>query len=122
VRDYVHVADLADAHLRALVKLQEGTSEIACNLGTGQGYTVMELVELARKVTGHAIPARIVDRRPGDPAQLVADGARARKALGWKPVRSKLEQILADAWDFHRAHPGGYGAPRASSAPSGTGA
>ncbi len=109
VRDYIHVADLADAHVRALAKLQAGTKAIACNLGTGNGYTVKELVELARKVSAHAIPAEVVARRPGDPAQLVADGAKAREVLGWKPRRSELEQILTDAWEFMRTHPRGYG-------------
>ena len=108
VRDYIHVADLADAHVRALAKLQEGTREIACNLGTGDGYTVKELVELAREVTAHALPAEVVARRPGDPAQLVADGTKAREVLGWTPQRSNLEQILQDAWGFLRAHPQGY--------------
>jgi UDP-glucose 4-epimerase len=113
VRDYIHVEDLADAHARALAALQSGTRSIACNLGTGTGYTVKELVELARAVTGRAIPAEVVGRRPGDPAQLVADGAVARELLGWTPRRSSLERILADAWAFLRAHPHGYA--RASS-------
>ncbi len=108
VRDYVHVADLADAHARALVRLQQGAGAIACNLGTGTGYSVLELVELARGITGHAIPARLVARRAGDPAELVADGADARALLGWTPRRSGLECILRDAWEFHRAHPRGY--------------
>ncbi len=109
VRDYVHVDDLADAHLGALALLQGGTGEIACNLGTGQGHTVRELVELAREVTGHAVPARVTDRRAGDPARLVADGARAKDLLGWEPKRSDLRTILADAWAFHSAHPDGFG-------------
>jgi UDP-glucose 4-epimerase len=113
VRDYIHVEDLADAHVRALGKLQGGAKEIACNLGTGNGYTVKELVELARKVTGHPIPAEIVARRPGDPAQLIADGARAKELLGWVPKRSSLEQILKDAWAFHQKHPKGYAPSRA---------
>src|SRR6185503_3742470 len=108
VRDYIHVADLADAHVRALARLQGGTKAIACNLGTGTGYTVKELVELARKVSAHPIPAEVVARRPGDPAQLVADGAKAREVLGWKPQRSELEQILTDAWEFMRRYPRGY--------------
>jgi len=106
-RDYIHVEDLADAHVRALERLQSGTRAIACNLGTGTGYTVLELVELARKVTAHAIPAEVVARRPGDPARLVADGSRAKELLGWVPKRSGLEQILRDAWEFLRSHPGG---------------
>jgi len=107
-RDYIHVDDLADAHIRALHRLQGGLGEIACNLGTGLGYTVQELVDLARKVTGHAIPAEVGPRRAGDPAQLVADGSRARELLGWEPRRSDLEQILRDAWSFMQAHPRGF--------------
>jgi UDP-glucose-4-epimerase GalE len=109
VRDYVHVEDLADAHLRALAALQNGRGELACNLGTGTGYTVLELIAAARRVSGHPIPARVVARRPGDPAELVSGGARAREWLGWEPRRSALETILEDAWRFHRAHPRGYG-------------
>ncbi len=111
VRDYVHVDDLSDAHLRALVLLQQGTSELALNLGTGQGYSVKELVELARDVTGRAIPARLGPRRAGDPAQLIADGSRAGRMLGWVPKRSDLGAILEDAWRFHRAHPRGFAVP-----------
>jgi len=109
VRDYIHVEDLAHAHVRALERLQGGLTTLACNLGTGTGYTVKELIELARAVTGHAIPAEVVARRPGDPAQLVADDARARELLHWDPKRSSLERILEDAWAFMRAHPNGYG-------------
>jgi len=109
VRDYIHVEDLADAHVRALVKLQGGTQQLACNLGTGQGYTVQELVELAREITGHAIPAEVVARRPGDPAQLVSAGKLAGELLGWAPKRSSLERILQDAWAFMQKHPRGYG-------------
>jgi UDP-glucose 4-epimerase len=112
VRDYIHVEDLADAHVRALAKLQSGTDRIACNLGTGQGYSVLELVELARKVTGHAIPAEVAARRPGDPAQLIADGTRAREVLGWQPYRSELETILRDAWESLRTRPQGYASPK----------
>jgi len=108
VRDYIHVEDLAHAHVRALERLQGGMTTLACNLGTGTGYTVKELIELARKVTAHAIPAEVVARRPGDPAQLVADDTRARELLDWNPKRSSLEQIMEDAWAFMRAHPNGY--------------
>jgi len=108
VRDYVHVEDLADAHLRALARLQAGAAELACNLGTGQGFTVREVVEAARRVTGHPIPARVVERRPGDPAALVSGGTRAGELLGWVPKRAELDDILGDAWRFHSEHPGGY--------------
>ena len=110
VRDYVHVDDLADAHLRALKLLQEGTQQIACNLGTGDGVTVKEMVEVARKVTGHAIPAEVAPRRAGDPARLVASNALAKEVLGWSPKRSDLESILGDAWRFHTGHPSGFAA------------
>ena len=108
IRDYIHIVDLADAHLRALSRLQQGTQSLACNLGTGEGYSVREVIEAARRVTGHAIPERIAPRRPGDPPVLVAGGTRAFDLLGWRPRRSDLEDILADAWRFHRANPKGF--------------
>ena len=111
VRDYIHVEDLADAHLRALSALQGGTAQLACNLGTGQGFTVREVVEAARRVTGHAIPARVVARRPGDPAELVSGGTRARELLAWVPRRPSLDDILRDAWRFQAQHPTGYPPP-----------
>jgi len=107
IRDYIHVDDLADAHLRALAKLQSGTPTIHCNLGTGTGYSVLELIETARRVTGHAIPHVMAARRAGDPPELVSGGTRALELLGWKPERSELETILRDAWAFHEAHPRG---------------
>ncbi len=109
VRDYVHVDDLADAHLRALHTLQNGTNELACNLGTGDGVTVKELIDEARAITGHAIPAEVGARRPGDPARLVASSERATQLLGWTPARSDLRTILGDAWKFHTSNPSGYG-------------
>ncbi len=111
VRDYIHVEDLADAHLSALAALERGTKELVLNLGTGQGYSVKELLELAREITGHPLPARVVARREGDPARLVADGKRAREVLGWAPERSDLRTILEDAWGFHSAHPRGFAPP-----------
>jgi UDP-glucose 4-epimerase len=108
IRDYIHIADLADAHLRALSRLQAGSQILACNLGTGQGYSVREVIEAARRVTGLPIPERIAPRRPGDPPVLVSGGTRAFDLLGWKPQCSELETILADAWRFHRANPRGY--------------
>jgi UDP-glucose 4-epimerase len=109
IRDYVHVLDLADAHLRALARLQAGGGNIACNLGTGHGYSVREVIETARRVTGHPIPARVEPRRAGDPPELVSGGSLARERLGWQPARGELEQILADAWHFLQRHPRGYG-------------
>ncbi len=108
IRDYIHVDDLADAHLRALAHLQAGTDRIACNLGTGSGYSVLEVIEHARAVTRHAIPARIVDRRPGDPPRLVSGGTRALAELGWKARSSELREILTDAWRFHERHASGF--------------
>jgi UDP-glucose 4-epimerase len=102
VRDYVHVADLADAHVLALEALDDlGT--LTCNLGNGEGFSVREVVEAARRVTGHAIPAVEAPRREGDPATLVASSARARDLLGWRPRHTDLDGIVADAWAEHPA-------------------
>jgi UDP-glucose 4-epimerase len=106
VRDYIHVEDLGQAHLLALDRLEAGRHQIF-NLGTGDGYTVREVIEAARTVTGQAIPVRDEGRRPGDPPELVAANTRAREGLGWEPQRS-LEEMIADAWAWHRAHPQGY--------------
>jgi UDP-glucose-4-epimerase GalE len=102
IRDYVHVEDLADAHLRALATLQRGTRQLFVNLGTGRGYSVLEVIETARKITGHPIPVRIAERRAGDPPRLVCGGTRARDLLGWTPARPELEDIVRDAWEFQR--------------------
>jgi UDP-glucose 4-epimerase len=107
IRDYVHVDDLARAHLNALDRLQPGEG-IEVNLGAGRGYSVREVIESCRRVTGHAIPARIADRRPGDPPALVADIARARRALEWSPLYTELDAIVETAWRWHAAHPRGY--------------
>jgi UDP-glucose 4-epimerase len=107
VRDYIHVEDLGRAHLLALERLQPGT-HLMLNLGTGDGYTVREVIEAARRVTGREIPVRDEGRRPGDPPELVAANARARDVLGWTPQRS-LDEMIADAWAWHQAHPDGYG-------------
>ena len=97
VRDYIHVADLADAHVRAVEQLgTHGT--ITCNLGNGRGFSVREVVDAARRVTGHAIPAEEAPRRAGDPAVLVASSERARQLLGWRPQVPDLDRIVADAW------------------------
>ena len=109
VRDYVHVVDLADAHLRALAHLQTGAKDVACNLGTGRGHSVREVIETARRVTGHAIPERVLARRAGDPPTLVSGGDLAGELLGWRPEHSDLEQIVRDAWCFLQRHPQGYG-------------
>jgi UDP-glucose-4-epimerase GalE len=104
VRDYIHVTDLADAHVRALEHLREGKPSIALNLGTGTGYSVREVLAAAERVTGRAVPRREIGRRPGDPAILVADARRAREVLGWTPRLSGLDDILASAWAWHRQH------------------
>jgi UDP-glucose 4-epimerase len=106
VRDYIHVEDLAEAHLLALDGVESGRHRIY-NLGTGDGSTVREVVEAARRVTGHAIPVQEEPRRPGDPAALMAASDRIRDELGWTPSRD-LEAMIADAWAWHQAHPGGY--------------
>lgn len=109
VRDYVHVEDLADAHVLALERLaMQGGAEVF-NLGNGAGFSVLQVIESARRVTGRSIPIRKAPRRPGDPDGLVASSARARDVLGWKPRLADLEAILETAWRFARAHPRGYG-------------
>jgi UDP-glucose 4-epimerase len=107
VRDYIHIEDLGEAHLLALERLQPGVHRVF-NLGSGDGYSVRDVIEAARKVTGREIVAREEPRRPGDPPELVAANARAREELGWAPRRG-LEAMIADAWAWHQAHPQGYG-------------
>jgi UDP-glucose 4-epimerase len=108
IRDYVHVADLADAHILALGYLRREGDSVFLNLGTGHGYSVLEVIECARQVTGRPIPTRIEAPRPGDPARLVADAARAQSVLGWKPVVSDLASILRSQWQWRQKHPRGY--------------
>jgi UDP-glucose 4-epimerase len=109
IRDYVHVADLADAHILALKHLRAGGSSEFLNLGTGDGYSVLQVIECARKVTGHAIPVRDEAPRPGDPPQLVADSAKAQRVLGWKPAQSDLASVLRSQWEWRKKFPRGYG-------------
>ncbi len=104
IRDYIHILDLARAHALALERDVAG----AFNLGTGSGYSVRQVLDTARAVTGHPIPAAVAPRRPGDPARLVADAAKAERVLGWRPKHSDLDTIVRDAWAWHRAHPRGY--------------
>jgi UDP-glucose 4-epimerase len=108
IRDYIHVEDLGAAHLLALDAIAPGRHAIF-NLGNGNGFSVREVVEAARRVTGHPIPVVEAGRRPGDPPVLVAASERIRDALGWQPRKPALDEIVADAWEWHRAHPGGYG-------------
>jgi UDP-glucose 4-epimerase len=108
IRDYVHVSDLADAHIRALDYLRSGGKSDFINLGTGHGYSVLDVIESARKVTGKPIPYRIEAPRPGDPAKLVADAQKAERVLGWKPAQSDLASILRTQWNWWKKHPRGY--------------
>lgn len=107
VRDYIHVNDLAEAHLLALEYLAGGGSSDVFNLGSGDGYSVKEIIETARRVTGREIKATVEPRREGDPSVLIASNKKAAEVLGWKPVRG-LEQIISDAWAWHSGHPNGY--------------
>ena len=107
IRDYIHIADLVSAHLLALEALN--TSErLIYNLGNGTGYSVLEVIETARQVTGHPIPAVEAPRRAGDAARLVASSDRIRRELGWEPKIPDLKDIIASAWEWHRTHPQGY--------------
>ena len=109
VRDYIHVEDLIDAHFLALEYLKEGNPSAAFNLGNGQGFSNREIIEAARKVTGHPIPVTEEGRRPGDPATLIASSQKAMDVLGWKPRHPDVEDVIASAWKWHAAHPDGYG-------------
>ncbi len=110
IRDFVHVADIADAHLKALERLdREG--RIICNLGSGSGYSVLEVIEAARRVTGRPVAVKFGPRRPGDPAVLVASRSRAEQTIGWRPKYDDLEVIIGSAWEWRCRHPDGYGRP-----------
>jgi UDP-glucose 4-epimerase len=102
------VADLADAHIRALDHLRRGGASDLLNLGTGHGYSVLELIDCAREITGRNIRVQMEAPRPGDPASLVADPARAKTVLGWEPAVSDLRSIIRSAWDWRLRHPDGY--------------
>ena len=108
VRDYIHVTDLAQAHILAVKYLMEGGKSDIFNLGNGVGFTVKEVIETARKVTGDPIKAVVSPRRAGDPARLIASSEKAKKILGWKPEHADLEEIIATAWNWHKNHPNGY--------------
>ncbi len=108
VRDYIHVTDLAQAHILALDYLLAGGESNTFNLGNGVGFTNKEVVETARRVTGHPIPEKLLDRRPGDPDILVASSEKAKSVLGWSPKYADLETIISTAWNWHRTHPHGY--------------
>lgn len=109
IRDYIHVIDLCDAHLKVLDALMHGHATAAYNVGIGTGYSNREIAEIARRTTGINFETRISPRRPGDPAELVADSTRLRREFGWKPRHSDLETIVGSAWAWHKTHPNGYG-------------
>ncbi len=108
IRDFVHVADLADAHIRALGHLRRGGASDFLNLGAGHGYSVLEVIEAARKVTGREIRVRVEPPRAGDPPRLVADPTKSKSVLGWVPAKSDLHTIIESAWRWHQRHPRGY--------------
>ena len=108
IRDYIHVTDLAQAHILALDYLMDGGKSDVFNLGNGVGFSVKEVIEVARRVTGHPIPLEIGPRRAGDPARLVASSEKAKTVLGWKPRYDSLETIVSTAWAWHKSHPHGY--------------
>ena len=108
VRDYIHVMDLASAHYKALEYLRKENDSDIFNLGNGNGYSVKQVIETTRKVTGHPIPAEVKERRAGDPATLIASSEKAKSVLGWKPEFDSLEKIIEDAWRWHKNNPNGY--------------
>jgi UDP-glucose-4-epimerase GalE len=110
IRDYVHVVDLADAHLRALRRLADGGASRAYNLGSGTGMSVRQVLDAVGRAAGRPVPHGVSGRRPGDPARLVAESRRAREELGWQPGRS-LDEIVDTAWRWHTRHPAGFGGP-----------
>ena len=109
LRDYIHVVDLADAHVRALDYLRQGGESNIFNLGNGQGFSVKEMIAAAQKATGRSIKVEIGARRAGDPAQLIASSEKARTVLGWNPQFTDVEQVIGTAWTWHEKHPKGYG-------------
>ncbi|MEK4201679.1 UDP-glucose 4-epimerase GalE [Cytobacillus sp. FSL K6-0265] len=108
IRDYIHVMDLAAAHYQALEYLRKDNPSEVFNLGNGNGYSVKEVIDMARQVTKHSIPAEVKGRRAGDPAVLIASLEKAKDILGWKPQFNSLEKIISDAWNWHRNNPDGY--------------
>ncbi len=108
IRDYIHIEDLIEAHILALYKLIETKESNYFNLGSGEGYSVKQMIEAARKVTGHSIPAKVTPRRAGDPARLIASSDKAQKILGWNRQYTKVEDIISSAWNFHQKYKEGF--------------
>ncbi|MGR3765895.1 UDP-glucose 4-epimerase GalE [Rossellomorea sp. NS-SX7] len=108
IRDYIHVDDLIEAHLLALDYLKRTGESNIFNLGSSQGFSVKEMIDAARSVTGHPIPAKVGERRAGDPSKLIASSEKAKDVLGWNPSRTSIVRIIGDAWNWHENHPYGY--------------
>ena len=108
IRDYIHITDLASAHLAALDYLANDGASAAINLGNGLGYSVLEVIETAREITGKPIEVKMEPRRAGDPSRLIADAKKAREVLGWQTRYPALKEIIGTAWAWHEAHPNGY--------------
>ncbi|MGH1049476.1 UDP-glucose 4-epimerase GalE [Bacillus cytotoxicus] len=108
IRDYIHVVDLIDAHIKALEYLKRGGKSEVFNLGSAEGFSNKEILNAAREITGHPIPAKIGPRRPGDPDVLIASSVKAQEVLGWKPKYTSIKDIIATAWKWHQSHPEGY--------------
>ncbi|GAA0329624.1 UDP-glucose 4-epimerase GalE [Bacillus carboniphilus] len=108
IRDYIHVEDLIDAHILALHYLRVGGKSESINLGSSRGYSVLEILTMAREITNHPIPSLVGKRRPGDPSRLVASSSKAKQILGWEPKRASIKQIIQDAWNWHSKNPTGY--------------
>jgi len=108
IRDYIHVEDLINAHILALRYLADGGDSNVFNLGSSRGFSVKEIVEAVREVTGHPIPAKIEGRRAGDPGSLIASSEKAKQILDWNPTRTSIHEIIENAWNWHQAHPNGY--------------
>ena len=108
VRDFVHVMDLAEAHIMALNHLVAGGSSLTLNVGLGQGFSVRQVIQATERVTGHPVPVKLAPRRPGDPAELVASPHALMRCLGWKPRFAQLDEIIASAWEWHKLHPRGF--------------
>jgi len=108
IRDYIYITDLVDAHYRALSRLRGGAESATYNLGSGEGFSVKEMIDAARKVTGHPIPAEVMSKRAGDPARLIASSIKAKEDLGWAPKYNDVETIIASAWAWHEKHPDGF--------------